>query len=96
VIVAVILAVITAVEVATYAAPDFGLWSWGGDSNVGLIGFLMLLMAIKFAMVAWFFMHLKWDKPILWRIFVSGIVLAFAVYIAAMMMFRLFKGGQAA
>ena len=51
---------------------------------------LLLLMAIKFAMVAWFFMHLKWDKPILWRVFLSGILLAFAVYIAVMFMFRLF------
>jgi cytochrome c oxidase subunit 4 len=89
--VAVILAVITAVEVATYASPDFFVWGWGGDSNVGLISLLMLLMAVKFAMVAWFFMHLKWDKPILWRVFLSGIVLAFAVYLAAMFMFRMFS-----
>jgi cytochrome c oxidase subunit 4 len=96
VIVAVILAGITAVEVATYASPDFALWGWGGDSNVGLISFLMVLMAIKFGMVAWFFMHLKWDKPILWRVFASGIALAFAVYFAAMLMFRLFSGDMAA
>jgi cytochrome c oxidase subunit 4 len=89
--VAVILAAITAVEVATYAAPEFPLWHWGGDSNVGLISFLMILMVVKFAMVAWFFMHLKWDKPILWRVFLSGILLAFAVYIAVMFMFRVFS-----
>lgn len=89
--VAVILAVITAVEIMTYVAPDFPFWSWGGDSNVGLIAILMILMVIKFAMVAWFFMHLKWDKPILWRVFISGILLAFAVYIAVMFMFRLFS-----
>jgi cytochrome c oxidase subunit 4 len=88
--VAVVLAAITAVEVATYAAPDFAFWSWGGDSNVGLISILMILMVIKFAMVAWFFMHLKWDKPILWRVFATGIVLAFTVYIAVMFMFRAF------
>jgi cytochrome c oxidase subunit 4 len=88
--VAVILAAITAVEIATYAAPEFPLWHWGSDSHVGLISFLLLLMAVKFAMVAWFFMHLKWDKPILWRVFLSGIVLALGVYIAVMMMFRLF------
>jgi cytochrome c oxidase subunit 4 len=89
--VAVILAVITAVEVLTYALPDFPFWSWGGDSNIGLIAILMILMVIKFAMVAWFFMHLKWDKPILWRVFVTGILLAFGVYIAMMFMFRLFS-----
>lgn len=89
--VAVILAVITGIEIATYASPDFPIWSWGGDSNVGLISFLMILMIIKFAMVAWFFMHLKWDKPILWRVFISGILLAAAVYLAAMFMFRAFS-----
>lgn len=88
--VAVILAAITAVEIATYAVPEFPLWHWGSDSNIGLISFLMILMVVKFAMVAWFFMHLKWDKPILWRVFLSGIVLALGVYIAVMMMFRLF------
>ena len=88
--VALILAAITAVEVATYAAPKFPLWHWGGGSNVGLISFLMILMAVKFGMVAWFFMHLKWDKPILWRVFITGIVLALGVYVAVMMMFRLF------
>jgi cytochrome c oxidase subunit 4 len=88
--VALILAAITAVEIATYAQPKFFLWHWGGVSNVGIISFLMLLMAVKFGMVAWFFMHLKWDKPILWRVFLTGILLAFSVYVAAMMMFRLF------
>jgi cytochrome c oxidase subunit 4 len=89
--VAIILAAITGVEIATYAAPEFPIWNWGGDSNVGLISFLMLLMVVKFAMVAWFFMHLKWDKPILWRVFLSGVLLALGVYIAVMLMFRLFS-----
>jgi cytochrome c oxidase subunit 4 len=89
--VAIILAAITAVEVATYAAPDFPFWSWGGDSNAGLISILLILMAVKFGMVAWFFMHLKWDKPILWRVFLSGLLLALAVYVAVMFMFRLFS-----
>ncbi len=88
--VALILAAITAVEIATYAQPKFPLWHWGGSSNVGIISFLLLLMAVKFGMVAWFFMHLKWDKPILWRVFLSGLALALAVYVAVMMMFRMF------
>ena len=35
--------------------------------------FLLLLMAIKFWIVAYFFMHLKFDKPILTRLFYSGL-----------------------
>lgn len=88
--VALILAAITAVEVATYVWPDFVLWSWGGDSNAGLIVSLLFMMSVKFIMVAWFFMHLKWDKPILTSTFVSGVVLALGVYIAVMLAFRLF------
>jgi cytochrome c oxidase subunit IV len=91
VIVAVILAAITAVEVATYVWPEFPVWSWGGESNTGLIVSLLLMMAVKFAMVLWFFMHLKWDKPILTRVFVSGLILAVGVYLAVMFTFRLFS-----
>ena len=46
--VAVVLAAITVVEIATYAAPEFPLWHWGGTSNVGIISFLLILMAVKF------------------------------------------------
>jgi cytochrome c oxidase subunit 4 len=88
--VAIVLAALTFVEVMTYYAPKFPLWNWGSDSHIGLILILMVLMATKFAIVAAFFMHLKWDKPILWRVFVSGLGLALAVYFAVMLMFRLF------
>jgi cytochrome c oxidase subunit IV len=93
--IAIILAVITAVEVATYVWEDFPLWAWGGDSNVGLISALMLMMVVKFGIVMWFFMHLKWDKPILTRLFLSGALLAVVVYIAVMFMFRIFFSGEA-
>jgi cytochrome c oxidase subunit 4 len=88
--VALILAAITAVEVATYVWPEFPVWSWGGDSNTGLIVSLLIMMAVKFAMVLWFFMHLKWDKPILTKTFLSGLVLALGVYLAVMLAFRMF------
>jgi cytochrome c oxidase subunit IV len=93
--VAVILAAITAVEVATYVWEDFFLWGWGGASNAGLVISLLIMMAVKFAMVVWFFMHLKWDKPILNRVFVSSLLLAVAVYVAVMLAFRIFFSGEA-
>lgn len=88
--VALVLAAITAVEVATYVWPDFPVWSWGSESNVGLIVSLLFMMAVKFGMVLWFFMHLKWDKPLLTRVFVSGLALAVVVYLAVMFAFRMF------
>lgn len=91
VITAVVLAAITGVEILTYTNEDLFLWSWGGDSNVGIISTLLLLMAVKFFIVAYIFMHLKFDSPILTWAFYTGLVLALAVYIAVMVMFRLFS-----
>jgi len=82
---AIFLAVITIVEVFTYAAPDFPVWA-----DDLLIPVLMILMAVKFFTIAYIFMHLKFDKPILTRIFYTGLVLAVAVYIAVLFTFRLF------
>ena len=69
--IALILAAITAAEVATYYVEL---------SSTALLLVLMPMMVVKFAMVAWFFMHLKQDSRIFSRLFVSGIVLAFIVY----------------
>jgi len=82
---AIFLAVITIVEVFTYAAPDFPVWA-----DDLLIPVLMILMAVKFFTIAYIFMHLKFDKPILTRIFYTVLVLAVAVYIAVLFTFRLF------
>ena len=92
VLVAIFLAVLTAIEVTTYAAPGFPLWSWG--DKAGLITVLMILMAIKFWTVAYFFMHLRFDKPLLTRLFYSGVVLAVLVYVAIMSMFLLWFPGR--
>jgi len=92
VLVAIALAFITGLEIATYAAPGFPLWNWG--DKAGLVAFLLLLMAIKFWTVAYFFMHLRFDKPILTRLFYSGVLLAIAVYCAVMLMVHGFRAGQ--
>ncbi|WP_334144213.1 cytochrome C oxidase subunit IV family protein [Rhabdothermincola sp.] len=91
---AVFLAVVTAVEIATYVWPELPVWSWGHESNVGIITALMVLMAIKFFTVAWVFMHLKFDKPLLNRLFIAGLILAISVYLAVMAMFRMFWAGD--
>lgn len=76
--IAIILAVLTAIEVATY---------WFEDSfNWGPI--LVLLMVVKGIIVAGYFMHLKFDDKLLTRIFVAGFILACAVYVIALSAFR--------
>jgi len=71
-----VLLALTALEVSTYWWPE----SWHKVTHVLLI----VMMIVKFAVVALYFMHLKSDKPILKNVFVAGIILAVGVYVAAL------------
>ena len=73
--IAILLAVITAVEVAQYYI-DMAEWL--------MVSFLMVLAFLKFTLVGAFFMHLKFDSPMLRRLFITGIVLAGVVYAIAL------------
>jgi cytochrome c oxidase subunit IV len=79
VLIAILLAVITALEVALYYInmPE-GL----------MVGFLMVLAVLKFTLVGAFFMHLKFDSPMLRRLFITGIILAGIVYTIALFTLR--------
>jgi cytochrome c oxidase subunit IV len=70
-LIALILAAITAVEVGISYIKGLG------DAANPL---LLILAAIKFAMVVAFFMHLRFDNRVLRRIFVTGFVLAIIIY----------------
>lgn len=80
--IAVILAVITAAEVATFYFEE----ELGGL----LVPALMVMMVVKFAMVVAWFMHLKFDSTLFTRVFVSGLFLAVGVYVVALTTFRFF------
>ncbi len=79
-VIAGILAVITGIEVAL-SYIDLG------DAVAPL---LLLGMAMKFFIVAAYFMHLKFDSRVTRRLFLSGLLLALSCYIALFMMFRAF------
>jgi cytochrome c oxidase subunit IV len=69
--IAIILAIVTAAEVAIYyisALEDF------------LVPLLIVFSTIKFVLVVSWFMHLKFDSRIFRRLFVAGLVLAFSVF----------------
>ena len=70
--IALILGVITAAEVATY------FWKSATTGQLALV--LLPMMVIKFATVAAYFMHLKYDNPIFRRVFTFGLILAVVVY----------------
>lgn len=78
--IAVVLVVITAIEVAASYLD--------GDINSNLLIFLLASMAaIKFFLVASWYMHMKQDKPFFRRVFVVGIVGASIVYSVALATF---------
>jgi cytochrome c oxidase subunit 4 len=83
--IALILGVLTAVETSTYFIDAFK------DNSTLLLIFLMPVMAVKFGMVAWFFMHLKSDSRLFSRMFITGIVLAVIVYMIVLLTFETFS-----
>jgi cytochrome c oxidase subunit IV len=84
VIIALVLAGLTVIEVLTYTNPGL----FGGKDSKAIVPILLILMAIKFWMVVGFFMHLRFDKKLLTVVFYSGLALAVAVYLAVLTVFR--------
>ena len=78
--IAVILAVITALEVSTYYV-DFGPL---------FMPALLVMMVIKFVMVVSYFMHLKFENRIFSFLFYTGLALALFVYFVALATFKFF------
>lgn len=79
--IAIVLAVVTAAEVAVYYVDALSDW---------LIPLLFLFAIIKFSLVALWFMHLRFDSRTYARFFVLGIAGAVTLYIAVLLMFRTF------
>ena len=77
--IAILLAVITGLEVALYYIPM---------PEALMVTFLMVLAVLKFTMVGAFFMHLKFDSPMLRKLFITGIILAGVVYTIALLTLR--------
>jgi cytochrome c oxidase subunit 4 len=73
--VAVVLAVLTGIEV--------GIYYLKGAKSI-LVPALILLSIGKFAMVGLFFMHLRFDTHLFRRVFILGIILALTVYAVAL------------
>ena len=75
--IAVVLVVITAIEIATSYLE--------GSIPNGLITVLLLAMAaVKFFLVAFWFMHLRTDQPVFKRLFVVGAIAAPVLYLVVL------------
>jgi FtsH-binding integral membrane protein len=79
VMIAVVLVVITAFEIAlSYLDTrhtNFIIWA------------LFAMAAVKFFLVAAWYMHMKTDLPFFWRIFVIGMIGAFIIYGIVLLVF---------
>jgi cytochrome c oxidase subunit 4 len=79
--IAVILAAITAAEVAIY---------YFDVNATTLVTALLVMSAAKFSLVAAFFMHLKFDSRVFSTFFVGALVMAVAAFIAVLATLRAF------
>ena len=79
--VAMLLGAITATEVGVFYIEDLGK---------GIIPVLVILSGIKFALVAMFYMHLKYDSRIFSWFFVGGVLLAVSVVLAVLGLFQFY------
>jgi len=77
VMIGVILTIITAIE----------LWVSYSSLDAIIIPVLLVLSAVKFAVVVAFFMHLRFDSKMLTRFFVFGFALAAAILVALISLF---------
>jgi cytochrome c oxidase subunit 4 len=77
VVIALILAALTGLEIALYYI----------EVGTAEVPALLALMVTKFVIVALFFMHLKFDGKVASRMFAIGIFLALAVYIGTLSTF---------
>jgi cytochrome c oxidase subunit IV len=83
--VAIVLAIVTALEVAIY---------YVGPLRSLLVPLLLVFAFVKFVLVALWFMHLRFDSPIFSRLFLVGIILTLGVF--AVVLVNFFTRGGAA
>ena len=82
--IAIVLTMITVVEVGVFYVPAFAPI---------LAPLLLVLSAAKFALVVMFYMHLKFDHPLFTFIFTVPFLIAAAVLIALLFLFGVFRLG---
>ena len=82
--VALILTVITVVEVWIYYTPF-------KDSSL-FVPSLLVMSAVKFAIVVMFYMHLKYDHKLFRALFTGPLIIAIVTLLALMMLFAKFSG----
>jgi len=78
-IVAAVLAIITAIELTALYMPGLPNWL--------LVGSLLVMSVVKFALVVGFFMHLRYDSPVFRSMFIGPLIIAICIILALMALF---------
>jgi cytochrome c oxidase subunit IV len=78
--VALVLFVMTVVEVWVYYLPAFVATRF-------FVPTILILGAVKFAIVVMFYMHLKYDKPLFRALFVGPLIIAISILVALLFLF---------
>jgi cytochrome c oxidase subunit 4 len=81
--IAIVLAVITALEVAIY---------YLDISDATLIPTLFFFSFVKFVLVVMWFMHLRFDSRTYSRFFTMGLAGAITLFLIVLLLFRVFQG----
>jgi cytochrome c oxidase subunit 4 len=76
--VAAVLVILTVIEVGVFYVPAF---------YSVLVPTLLILSALKFALVVLFYMHLKMDSRFYWFLFGAPLMLAIGVLVALLLLF---------
>ncbi|HEV2309111.1 MAG TPA: cytochrome C oxidase subunit IV family protein [Acidimicrobiia bacterium] len=84
VVIALILVVITSFEVSLF-------YLEGTIPNAAIIPLLLVSAALKFGLVASWYMHLRTDRPIFARFFILGIVAAVCLYLIVLSSLSVFS-----
>jgi cytochrome c oxidase subunit 4 len=85
VVIGVILTVITAIEVAIFYIPALA---------AVLIPTLLVLSLVKFMTVVMFYMHLKFDSRVFWRVFFGPLLLAVLLVIGMILFMNVLAGNR--
>jgi cytochrome c oxidase subunit 4 len=79
--IAVVLAIVTAIEVGAYYVTAIPPMLFSAS--------LIVMMVVKFSLVVLWFMHLRFDSRLFRRLFITGILLALAIYTVVLVSFGL-------
>jgi cytochrome c oxidase subunit 4 len=86
--IAVVLAVITLLEVLAYYVEQGAFEGFGLTlPRTAMTVLLIVMMVLKFVLVVLWYMHLRFDSPVYQRLFLTGLVLVLSIFLVVVLTF---------